>query len=124
MFELLAQESSGGSSLVAFLPLLLMGGVFYFLLIRPQQRRARAQQSLLRSVEVGDEIVTTAGVFGTIVAIDDDDDVITLEIAPGIRIRMVRAGVGRIVGDEPEVIENDEPDSELPDGQDGPFQQT
>ena len=124
MFELLAQESSGGSSLVAFLPLLLMGGVFYFLLIRPQQRRARAQQSLLRSVEVGDEIVTTAGVFGTIVAIDDDDDVITLEIAPGTRIRMVRAGVGRIVGDEPEVIESDEPDAELPDGQDGPFQQT
>ena len=124
MFEFLAQDSQGGSSLVAFLPLLLMGGVFYFLLIRPQQRRARAQQSLLRSVEVGDEIVTTAGVFGTIVAIDDDDDVITLEIAPGIRIRMVRAGVGRIVGDEPEVIENDEPDSELPDGQDGPFQQT
>ncbi len=124
MFEFLAQDSQGGSSLVAFLPLLLMGGVFYFLLIRPQQRRARAQQSLLRSVEVGDEIVTTAGVFGTIVAIDDDDDVITLEIAPGTRIRMVRAGVGRIVGDEPEVIEDDEPDSELPDGQDGPFQQT
>ena len=123
MHELLAQES-GGSSLVAFLPLLLMGGVFYFLLIRPQQRRARAQQALLRGVEVGDEIVTTAGVFGTIIDIDDDSDVITVEIAPGTRIRMVRAGVGRIVGDEPEVIESDELDTEVPDGQDGPFRQT
>ena len=123
MHELLAQES-GGSSLVAFLPLLLMGGVFYFLLIRPQQRRARAQQALLRSVEIGDEIVTTAGVFGTIIDIDDDSDVITVEIAPGTRIRMVRAGVGRIVGDEPEVIESDELDTEVPDGQDGPFRQT
>ena len=56
MFELLAQESSGGGSLVAFLPLLLMGVIFYFLLIRPQQRRARAQRELLRSVEVGDAI--------------------------------------------------------------------
>jgi preprotein translocase subunit YajC len=124
MLELLAQDSQGGSSLVAFLPLLLMGGVFYFLLIRPQQRRARAQQALLRSVEVGDEIVTTAGVFGTIVAIDDESDVITLEIAPGTRIRMVRAGVGRIVGDEPDAIESDDVDTEVPDGRDGPFQQT
>jgi preprotein translocase subunit YajC len=124
MLELLAQDSQGGSSLVAFLPLLLMGGVFYFLLIRPQQRRARAHQALLRSVEVGDEIVTTAGVFGTIVAIDDESDVITLEIAPGTRIRMVRAGVGRIVGDEPDAIESDDVDTEVPDGRDGPFQQT
>ncbi|HVF08290.1 MAG TPA: preprotein translocase subunit YajC [Actinomycetota bacterium] len=126
MFELLAQDSQGGSSLVAFLPLLLMGGVFYFLLIRPQQRRARAQQALLRSVEVGDEIVTTAGVFGTIVAIDDETDVVTVEIAPGTQIRMVRAGIGRIVGDEDETaaIESGERDTEVPDGQDGPFHQT
>ena len=127
MFELLAQNSEGGSSLVAFLPLLLMGGVFYFLLIRPQQRRARAQQTLLRSVEVGDEIVTTAGVFGTIVAIDDETDVVTLEIAPGTQIRMVRAGIGRIVGDEPDELaelEDDERSTDMPGGQDGPFQQT
>jgi preprotein translocase subunit YajC len=126
MFELLAQDSQGGSSLVAFLPLLLMGGVFYFLLIRPQQRRARAQQTLLRSVEVGDEIVTTAGVFGTIVAIDDETDVVTVEIAPGTQIRMVRAGIGRIVSDEDEleVLEGDERDTEVPDSQDGPFRQT
>jgi preprotein translocase subunit YajC len=127
MFELLAQNSEGGSSLVAFLPLLLMGGVFYFLLIRPQQRRARAQQTLLRSVEVGDEIVTTAGVFGTIVAIDDETDVVTLEIAPGTQIRMVRAGIGRIVGDEPDELaelEDDERGTDVPGGQDGPFQQT
>ena len=53
---LIAQNSQGGSSLVAFAPLLLLGLVFYFLLIRPQQRRAKAQQSLLRSIEVGDEV--------------------------------------------------------------------
>jgi preprotein translocase subunit YajC len=117
MVDLLAQES-GGSSLFAFLPLLLMGAVFYFLLIRPQQRRARAQQELLRSVEVGDEIVTTAGVYGIVTDIDEESDVITVEIAPGTRIRMVRAGVGRIVRDE------DEPDADVADGQDGPFQQT
>ncbi len=125
MFQLLAQDSQGGgSSLVAILPLLLMGGVFYFLLIRPQQRRAKAQQALLRSVEVGDEIVTTAGVFGTVIAIDDVDDVVTVEIAPGTKVRMVRAGIGRIVSDVDEAGEDDEPDADVPDGQDGPFTQT
>jgi preprotein translocase subunit YajC len=123
MFELLAQDSQGGSSLVAFLPLLLMGGIFYFLLIRPQQRRAKAQQALLRSVEVGDEIVTTAGVFGTVIEIDDVDDIVTVEIAPGTRIRMVRAGIGRVVSDDDETLD-DEVEADAPDGQDGPFQQT
>ncbi|MGH2629214.1 MAG: preprotein translocase subunit YajC [Actinomycetota bacterium] len=124
MFQLLAQDSGGGSSLVAFLPLLVMGGIFYFLLIRPQQRRAKAQRALLQSVDVGDEIVTTAGVYGTVTGIDDVDDVITVEIAPGTRIRMVRAGVGRIVSEDDTVDEDDEPDADVPDGQDGPFQQT
>ncbi|HJR98612.1 MAG TPA: preprotein translocase subunit YajC [Actinomycetota bacterium] len=122
MFALLAQDSQGGSSLVAFLPLLLMGVIFYFLLIRPQQRRAKAQQALLRSVEVGDEIVTTAGVYGTVTEIDDDDDAITVEIAPGTRVRMVRAGIGRIIEDEEDSEALEGPD--MPDGQDGPIQQT
>ena len=125
MVELLAQESQGGGSLVAFLPLLLMGVVFYFLLIRPQQRRTRAQRELLSSVQVGDEIVTTSGMFGTITAIDDETDVVTLEIAPGTSIRMVRAGVGRIVRDDDEpAIGDHEPDVDVPDGQDGPFRST
>jgi preprotein translocase subunit YajC len=128
MVELLAQESGGGS-LVAFAPLLLMGVIFYFLLIRPQSRRQKAQRALLSTVAVGDEIVTTAGVYGTVTAIDEDEDVVTVEIAPGTRIRMVRAGIARILRDEdepePERIEaDDESDFAAPDGQDGPIEQT
>ncbi len=74
MMALIAQASSGSSNPIAlFLPLILMGGVFYFLLIRPQQRRVRAQQALVNAVEVGDEVMTTGGIFGTIVEIDDDE---------------------------------------------------
>lgn len=127
MVELLAQESGGGGSLIAFAPLLLMGVIFYFLLIRPQSRRAKAQRELLNTVSVGDEVVTTAGVYGTVTAIDDEDDVLTLEIAPGTRIRMVRAGIGRILRDEDDVDDSidldDESDVSAPDGQDGPIQQ-
>jgi preprotein translocase subunit YajC len=112
MFSILAQEQQGGNPLVAFLPLILIGGVFYFLLIRPQQRRAKAQQALVRSAEVGDEIVTTSGIFGTILDIDEDDDVLIVEIAPGTRIRMVRAGIGRRITEDDEYEEYDEGEDE------------
>jgi preprotein translocase subunit YajC len=120
MLELLAQEQQNANPLITFLPLILIGGAFYFVLIRPQQKRAKAQQALLRSVEVGDEVITTAGVYGTIIDIDDETDVITLEIAPGTQIRMVRAGIGRrIVEDEYEDYDEDD-DADEDDTSDEP----
>lgn len=128
MFAVLAQDQPAGNPLVSFLPLILIGGVFYFLLIRPQQRRAKAQRALVQSAEVGDEIVTTSGIFGTILDIDEDDDVLTVEIAPGTQIRMVRAGIGRrITEDTYEDYDEDEDDVEPDDDhggeQDGPGDQ-
>ena len=58
-------DSSG--SLVV---LVLMVAVFYFLLIRPQQKRVRAQQALVNAVQEGDEVMTTGGIFGTVVEVD------------------------------------------------------
>jgi preprotein translocase subunit YajC len=102
VFGILAQESGqAGSSLIGLaLPILMIVG-FYFLLIRPQRNRQRAQQALLASLEVGDEVMTTGGIFGTIVEIDDDEGQVTVEIAPGTRVRMVRQGIAqRFVEDE------------------------
>ena len=91
------------------------------MLIRPQQKRAKAQQALLRSVEVGDEVLTTAGVYGTIVDIDDETDVITLEIAPGTQIRMVRAGIGRRITEDDEYEDYDEDEDDASDERQGPI---
>ena len=74
-----------------FLP--LMFALLYFVLIRPQQRRARAQQVLQRAVEVGDEVLTTSGLYGIVTAMDDDD--LWLEVAEGVEIRMARGAVLR-----------------------------
>jgi preprotein translocase subunit YajC len=92
-----------------------LGGVFYVMLIRPQQRRAKAQRALIHSIEVGDEVMTGGGMFGHVVDIDDDDDIVTLEIADGVRVRIVRAGIGRR-------IENydDDDDSQDDSGDSGP----
>lgn len=122
--QLLAQADGGqggGGSLAAFaLPLLLLVG-FYFLLIRPQRNRQRAQQALLATLEVGDEVMTTGGIFGTIVEIDDDEGVLTVEIAPGTRVRMLRQGVAqRFVenGDEVEEEESGDEDGSVDEGAD------
>ncbi|MDQ4108986.1 MAG: preprotein translocase subunit YajC [Actinomycetota bacterium] len=100
MLAILAQQSQA-NPIVAFLPLLLMGVVFYFLLIRPQNQRRRAQMQMQSDVEVGDEVVTTAGIYGTITDIDDDFGIVTLEVAPNTEIRMARVAIAqRLVEDE------------------------
>jgi preprotein translocase subunit YajC len=111
MVGILAQEggSQAGSSVIGLaLPLLMIVG-FYFLLIRPQRNRQRAQQALVASLEVGDDVMTSGGIFGTIVDIDDDEGTVTVEIAPGTRIRMLRQGISqRFVEDEYEGDDGDE----------------
>ncbi|HYX79249.1 MAG TPA: preprotein translocase subunit YajC [Actinomycetota bacterium] len=103
MIALLAQSSTTqtGNPLVGLaLPVLMIAGL-YFVLIRPQRARQRAQQALLNELEEGDEVLTTGGIFGRIVEIDQQEGILTVEIAPGTRIRMVRAGVAqRFVEDE------------------------
>ena len=79
--------SPGGISV--FIPLLLMFAVFYFLLIRPQQKKTRQHQDLLKSLKVGDRVVTTGGLYGTIVA--GGDHIIKLEIADKVRVEVGRS---------------------------------
>lgn len=123
MIQVLAQSSgntstSGGSLLGLLAPLLLMGAVFYFLLIRPQRSRQRQQQALLQALEVGDEVMTASGIFGTITEIDDDTDTVVVEIAPGIEVRMLRRAIANRLTEEPEADDDsaeDESDEEADD---------
>ena len=69
-------------------PMLLIFLIFYFLLIRPQQRRQREQETMLKGLEKGDDVVTAGGLHGKVVGVTDD--VLTLEIAAlkGERVRV------------------------------------
>jgi preprotein translocase subunit YajC len=92
---------------------LLFPVVMWVMLIRPQQRRLREQQALVASLGEGDDVVTAGGVMGTIVALDDD--VATLEVAPGLSIRVLRRALtGRVGPDEDEDAE-----AALPEGGEG-----
>jgi len=111
MLAILAQQNQA-NPIVAFLPLLLMGVVFYFLLIRPQNQRRRAQMEMQSDVEVGDEVVTTAGIYGTITDIDDDYGIVTVEVAPNTDIRMARAAIAQRLVDDDEFVDEDEDEVE------------
>ncbi|MDP8955596.1 MAG: preprotein translocase subunit YajC [Actinomycetota bacterium] len=79
--------------MTSLLLLVLMGVFFYFLLIRPQQRRARQQRALIDSLDVGDEVMTVGGLFGTIRRIQDDR--VTLEVAPGVDLQYSKSAIAR-----------------------------
>lgn len=79
--------------IVSLLPIILIFAAMYFLMIRPQRNRQRQYMDLLRSLEVGDEVETVGGIFGTIRRLDDDNA--WVEIAPGTTVRMTRAGIRR-----------------------------
>lgn len=100
MLTILAQEGGGqgGAATTQLLFLAAMAALFYFLLIRPQQRRARAQRELVRNLEVGDEVMTSSGIFGTIREIDDE--IIAVEISPGTTVRMVKGAIARRLVEE------------------------
>jgi preprotein translocase subunit YajC len=84
-------ETSGSAALVQILIFAVaIGGLMYFMMIRPQRNRARKQQELVSSLDVGDEVQTIGGIFGTIEYMDDDTDTVVLQIEGGGRIRMAR----------------------------------
>ena len=107
MLAILSQQSQA-NPIVAFLPLVLMGAVFYFLLIRPQSQRRKAQVMMQNELDVGDEVITTAGIYGTITEIDDDYGIITLEVAPDTELRFSRAAVAQRLLDDDEMDNEDE----------------
>ena len=93
---LIAQESSsssgGGGAIIQLGILLLIPFAMYFFMIRPQRRRMREQQELQRSIQVGDEVITTSGVYGTITG-EDGDSRFWLEIDDDVQIRIARAAI-------------------------------
>jgi len=81
-----AAGQGGTAAIMNFLPLIFMFGIFYFLLIRPQQKKAKEHRAMLEAIKVGDSVKTAAGIHGKISAIEDQ--VVTLEIAPGVKIKI------------------------------------
>ena len=95
--ELSLMAQGQPSALTAFLPLVLIMGIFYVLLILPAQRRQKKLQEMLANLKTGDKIVTTGGLYGTIVGLEQDS--VQLRIADQVRVKVARSA---IAGHQPE----------------------
>ena len=83
---------------VDLIPFVLILLAFYLLIIRPARSRQRAALELQERLAPGVEVMTTSGMYGTIVEIDDDS--VRVEVAPGTTIRFTKAAVGQVRGAE------------------------
>ncbi|MEE2717237.1 MAG: preprotein translocase subunit YajC [SAR324 cluster bacterium] len=96
--EAYAQSAGGagdsGGALVQFLPFILIFVIFYFLLIRPQQKQRKQHQQLLEALKIGDKVVTTGGIYASVVKLGDDR--VTLEIAPKVNVQIDRIQIARL----------------------------
>ena len=85
-----------GGGIGAFLPLILMFAIFYFLLIRPQQKKAKQHKQLLAALKKGDRVVSSGGLHGVVTGLTDE--VVTMEIAPKVRVKVARGSIAGIAG--------------------------
>jgi preprotein translocase subunit YajC len=92
--------------------MVLMLGVMYVLMIRPQRQRQAQQQSMIDGASVGDDVLTTGGIYGTISEVEGDD--IVVEIASGVTVHMTRRGIAAVL--PPESDEDDDDDEDVVDG--------
>lgn len=87
-------ESQG--AMIQFLPLVLIFVVFYFLLIRPQQKKAKDQKTMLDALRRGDRVVTAGGIIGSIAKVVSPEEV-TVDIADGVRVRVLRSTITTVL---------------------------
>ena len=87
-------SQGGGSMITGLIPFILIFVLFYFLILRPQQKQNKEKENMLKNLKRGDNILTTGGIYGKIVNITGD--VLSVEIAKGLNIRVSRSGVAGI----------------------------
>ena len=95
-----AAAGGNGSMIGSFIPLILIFVIFYFLLIRPQQKRAKEHRQMLDAVKRGDKIVTSGGLYGVVEQVEQN--VVTIKIAEGVRVRVGKAYIANLRTDKEE----------------------
>ena len=85
-----------GSAIAQFVPLILIFAIMYFLLIRPQQKKMKDHQKMVEALRRGDQVVTQGGMIGKVVKVKDDKE-IEVEIAEGVKVRLIKATVSQVM---------------------------
>jgi preprotein translocase subunit YajC len=102
-----AAPAAGGDMFMSLLPLLLIFVVFYFLLIRPQQTKMKQHRQMIENLKKGDQIVTSGGIVGKVVRIEQSDSSLMVEIAPNVQVKVIRSTVADVLGKPVPAMSND-----------------
>ncbi len=79
-----------------FLPLILIFAIMYFLLIRPQQKKLKDHKAMVEAMRRGDQVVTQGGLIGKVAKVKDDDE-IEVELAQGVKVRVVKSTIAQVL---------------------------
>lgn len=98
-----APPGQGGSPLLQFIPFVLVLGIFYFVILLPMKRRQKKVDEFLGGLKIGDKVVTTGGLFGTIARLEDQS--VHLQVAPNVRLEVARSAIAGYQGQAPVAAE-------------------
>lgn len=87
-----------GNMLTALLPFVLVFGIFYLLIILPQRKKQKKHQETVNALKAGDRIITTGGIFGTVMGVQPDR--IELKVSANVKIDITKSAVGAVLGAE------------------------
>jgi preprotein translocase subunit YajC len=92
-----ATSAAGGADIaLQVVPFVLIFVIMYFLILRPQQRRVKEHQNMVKNVRRDDTVVTTGGIVGRVTKVADEASEIEVEIAPNVRVKVVRTMISEV----------------------------
>ncbi len=96
IFQQSTAQATGGASniFINLLPILAIFVIFYFLLILPQNKQRKKHEEMIKSLEKGDEVITSSGIFGTVVGVKEDS--ITIKVDDNTTIRILKGAVASL----------------------------
>jgi preprotein translocase subunit YajC len=95
-FAQAAAQPGAGAAFAQFLPIILIFIIFYFLLIRPQQKKMKEHRAMVEGLRRGDQVVTSGGIVGKVSKVQDDG-MVEVEIAEGVRVKVVKHTIGQVL---------------------------
>jgi preprotein translocase subunit YajC len=94
-----AQAAGGGAAggMISLVPILLIFVIMYLLMIRPQQKKMKQHKAMIEALRRGDQVVTSGGIIGKLVKVDDAKNEVEVELAPNVKVRVVRSTISHVV---------------------------
>jgi len=94
-----APQAGPESTLNMFFIMAVMIGIFYFMIIRPQQKKQKETEAMLKAIGKGDRVLTSGGVFGTVVGKKGDkEEIVVLKVADDVKMEFSKQSIVQVLG--------------------------